>query len=177
VVQKYVAPKHRPFARLLTGAEVPLFDPMQWIDKMPAESLSNLIVGPSVARRLETGFKQRLEEKERELKWQEQELKRQQQELKQQEQELKQQEQQLNRQEQERRKLSHAAEMLREKTESLREKSRVRIADLRRRLASEKARLKRLRSSTSWKVTVPLRRVGKILESVRRRLARFTRSL
>ena len=82
VVQKYVAPKHRPFARLLTGAEVPLFDPMEWIARMPAENLGNLIVGPSVARRLETGFKQRLEEKEGELKRQEQELKRQEQELK-----------------------------------------------------------------------------------------------
>ena len=82
VVQKHVAPKHRPFARLLTGAEFPLFDPMESIARMPAENLSNLMVGPSVGRRLDKGFKQRLEEKEGELKQQRQECKRQQQELK-----------------------------------------------------------------------------------------------
>ena len=157
VVQKYIAPKYSPFARLLTGAEVPVFDPMPWVDQMPAESLGNLIVGRSAARRLVTGFKKRLDEKDGELNQQQQKLNWQEQELKRQEQELK-------RQEQERRKLARTAEMLREKIKSLREKSRVKVADLQKRLASKDAHLKFLRSSTSWKVTAPLRRARKILE-------------
>ena len=103
VVQKYVAPKHSPFARLLTGAEVPIFDPMPWVN----ESMGNLLVGRSAARRLVTGFKKRLEEKDGELNRQrlklerhEQELIQQQQDLNQQDQKLKRLEQKLKRQEQ-----------------------------------------------------------------------------
>ena len=110
VVQKYLAPKYRPFARVVTGAEFPVFDPMQWINTMPADNLGNLIVGPSVARRLETGLRRSLEEKEQELERQKQELQRQEQQL------------------------------------------------------------TSLLTSTSWKITGPLRRVGKILKSLRRRL-------
>ena len=104
VVQKYLYAKQRPFARLLTGAAFPIFEPLQWIEKMRAESFGDLMVGPAAARPLEAGLKQRIEEKERTLKRQQQELKQRQQEL------------------------------------------------------------MHLRSSTSWKVTAPLRRVGNILK-------------
>ena len=82
VVQKYAAPKHRPFARLLTGSEFPVFDPMEWVPSLPPEKLGNLLVGPPVARYLDIGFKQRLEEKDGELKTSRAELKRQEEELK-----------------------------------------------------------------------------------------------
>ncbi len=95
VVQKYAAPKHRPFARLLTGAEFPILDPMEWVPRLPATKLGDLMVGPSVARHLDIGINQRLEEKDGELKQQQQQLEQQQQELKRQEQELKRQEQEL----------------------------------------------------------------------------------
>ena len=103
VLQKHLSAKQRPFARLLTGAEFPIFDPTQWIEKMRDESFGNLKVGPAAAGRLEASLKQRIDEKERKLKRQEQALKRQRQEL------------------------------------------------------------TRLRSSTSWKVTAPIRRARNIL--------------
>jgi SAM-dependent methyltransferase len=74
VVQKYPSAKHRPFARLLTGAESPVFDPLQWIEEMPAESFGTLMAGPAAAGRLEAGLKLRIEDKERMLARQEQEL-------------------------------------------------------------------------------------------------------
>ena len=150
VVQKYLAPKHRPFARLLTGSEIPLFDPVDWIARMPTESLGNLMVAPSLAQRLEIAFTQRLEEKQRELKQQQQELKRQEQELKRQEQELKRREQELKGQDRE---LKRQGQQLKHQEQEI----------------------KSMLSSTSWKVTVPLRRAAEMLKSARRRFTgRFT---
>jgi len=156
VVQKYVAPKHRPFARLLTGAEFPILDPMEWIPRMPADKLGNLIVGPSVARHLDTGFNQRLEEKDGELSRQQQAFKRQEQELKRQEQAFKRQEQELKRQEQAFK--CQEQELKRQEQE----------------LKRQEQELKSLRMSTSWKVTVPLRHAGNFLKSARRRFVGFT---
>ncbi len=88
VVQKYPAAKQLPFARVLTGAEFPVFDPMQWIENVSAESFGTVMAGPAVAARIETGLKQRIEEKDRTVERQQQELERRQQEFERQQQEL-----------------------------------------------------------------------------------------
>ena len=90
VVQKYIEPKRRPFARLLTGAEF-VFDPLKWIAAMPDRDLASLMIGPSVAQRLETDFKQRLDEldqQQNELGLRAEELRRQEQALQRQQQEF-----------------------------------------------------------------------------------------
>jgi methyltransferase family protein len=84
VVQKRDAPKRRPFARLLAGAEFPITGPLVWIQGLSTAALNDFTASPWALQNLKVSFEQHLKDFRRdreELTRERQDLKRQQQEL------------------------------------------------------------------------------------------------
>ncbi|WP_159079876.1 class I SAM-dependent methyltransferase [Methyloceanibacter sp. wino2] len=141
VVQKHSTVKGRPFSRLLTGSEFPISDPMNWVPRLPPEKSANLLIGPAVARHLDSGIKKLVEERGAAIQRQEQEIQRREQEIKRQRSEIQRQGLEIERQ------------VLK--------------------IAREERRNKALLTSSSWKVTAPLRKAAALVKSARNRLSRF----
>lgn len=154
VIQKHASVKNRPFARMLTGAAFPVLDPLAFVSSLPADKLANFVVGPSVARHLDSGISDLIKKKDADLARQKKEIARQEQEIARQAQEAEHQAREIRR---------HADEVKQQAREIKRQAKEI---------ERQERKNRNLLMSTSWKVTAPLRKAIGFLTSARDRLRR-----